>query len=120
MSNETPSIRVTPLEIVYLEEALTLLERLRTEDDECVPFLTHLDSLLYKMRRAQEGVSPQTGDDLDRDDLLQCLHMAREKGFVELGCQMHDSPPLTEEQDEDIMEGYDPCIPVVWVLEEES
>lgn len=45
--------------------------------------------------------------------------MGKAKGFCsEVVCATHDGLPSTKEEDEEWEQGFDPCIPVVRLLEE--
>lgn len=55
---------------------------------------------------------------MTHDDFLDVLKEAFEQGWVSnIACSTHDGVPMTEGEDAEFIEGYDPCIPVIRLYE---
>ena len=56
---------------------------------------------------------------MNRDEFFAMLTAAMEAGHIsDIHCGMHDGLPMTEEENADLEEGFDPCVPVVRIWEE--
>ena len=56
---------------------------------------------------------------LDRSAFVDFLEVAHRKGFIsDVFCVMHDGIPFSEDEDEEMIEGFDPCVHVVRIHDE--
>ena len=62
------------------------------------------------------STEPTSNRAMARDEFEFFVQWAQESGWLSPSfCSTHDGPPLTEEEDEDFIEGFDPCIVVMRV-----